>query len=212
MRCVTGFILLLLALPALAVDQVVVLGLFSGKAVLEIDGKRRVLKAGERSPEGVLLVSADSRAATIEIAGKQQRMELGTHIGGSFQGPQLAEVQVWPDQRGMYKIVGSINGLPVDFLVDTGASTIAMNSSQAKRLGIDFRVQGDRGMVSTASDVVPAYKVTLDRVTVGDITLRQVTAVVIDGAQPQDVLLGMSFLGQLDMQRQGQVMVLKQKW
>jgi len=205
-------LILLLSLPAFAVDKVMVLGLFSGKAVLQIDGKRRVLKVGERSPEGLLLVAADSNGATVEIDGTRQRMELGSHIGSSFQGPQLAEVQVWPDKRGMYKVIGSINGLPVDFLVDTGATTIAMNSAQAKRLGIDFRVQGDRGMVSTASDVVPAYKVTLDRVTVGDITLRQVISVVIDGAQPQDVLLGMSFLGQLDMQRQGQVMVLKQKW
>lgn len=203
---------LFLTLPVVAAPKVSVVGLFSGRAVLEIDGAQRMLKVGERSPEGVKLLAADSESALLEIGGKEQRMVLGDRISGSYKALPRAEVHVWPDRAGMYRMAGSINGLTVDFLVDTGATHIAMNAAQARRLGIDYRVVGERGMVSTASDVVPVYRVTLDRVQFGDITLRQVTAVVLEGTQPTDVLLGMSFLGRLDMQRDSEVMVLREKY
>ena len=209
MRLLTGCLLLLLTAPALAVDKVVVLGLFSGRAMLSIDGKQRLLQAGQRSPEGVLLVSADSDAALVEINGKQQRMGLGTQIGTSYKAPEQSEVQIWPDQNHMYRVSGAINKMPVYFLVDTGATTIAMNAAQARRLGIDYRVAGERGMVSTASGVASVYRVNLDSVAVGEITLYNVAAVVLEGAQPDSVLLGMSFLGRVEMLRQGELMLLK---
>lgn len=212
MRYPLMVLLLLLSLPALAVEQVSVVGLFSGRAVLEIDGARRVLKVGETSPEGVKLLAADSESALLEIDGREQRMALGGHISGRYQAPPRAEVHVWPDTRGMYRMPGSINGQTVDFLVDTGATHIAMNSAQARRLGIDYRVRGERGMASTASDVVPVFRVTLDRVQLGGITLRQVTAVVFEGTQPPDVLLGQSFLNRLEMRRENEAMVLKEKY
>lgn len=212
MKYLWMLMLLLLVLPAAAVEKVSVVGLFNGRAVLEIDGTRRVLKVGERSPEGVKLLAADSESARLEIDGREQRMTLGSHISGSYQAPQRAEVHVWPDRSGMYRRSGSINGQPVDFLVDTGASHIAMNSIQARRLGIDYRVHGERVMTSTASAVVSAYQITLERVQLGDITLRQVSAIVLEGPQPQDVLLGMSFLGRLEMQRESEAMVIREKY
>jgi aspartyl protease family protein len=204
--------MLLLTLPAMAVERVAVVGLFSGRAVLEIDGARRILKVGERSPEGVKLLAADSESALLEVDGKEQRMTLGSHISGAYKARQMAEVQVWPDRRGMYRTTGSINGQTVDFLVDTGATHISMNAAQARRLGIDYRVHGDRGMASTASDVVPVYRVMLDRVQVGDITLRQVSAIVMPGTQPPEVLLGQSFLNRLEMRRESEAMVIREKY
>lgn len=212
MKNVLLFVLLLGVLPVQAVEQVSVLGLFSGRAVLEIDGKQRMLKVGERSPEGVKLLAADSGSALLEIDGNEQRMELGSQIRGSYQAPQRVEVHVWPDTRGMYRMPGSINGQTVDFLVDTGATHVSMNAEQARRLGIDYRVHGERGMASTASDVVPVYRVKLDRVQLGDITLRQVSAIVLEGTQPPDVLLGQSFLNRLEMQRENEAMVLREKY
>lgn len=205
-------LLLWLSLPVFAVQRVSVVGLFSGRAVLEIDGAQRMLRVGERSPEGVRLLAADSESALLEIDGKEQRMALGSQISGSYQAPQRAEVHVWPDTRGMYRMPGSINGQTVDFLVDTGATHIAMNASQARRLGIDYRVRGERGMASTASDVVPVFRVTLDRVQFGDIALRQVTAVVFEGEQPAEVLLGQSFLNRLEMRRENEAMVLRERY
>ncbi len=196
-----------------AVDSVRVVGLFSGTAVVQLDGRQTLLRAGQTSPEGVTLVSASAKQAVLEINGKRGVYTLGSHISSSYADAADRElaVRIWPDAMGMYTIVGSINGFPVRFLVDTGASTIAMNSAQAKRLGIDYRVEGKPGLASTASGVVRSYGVELDRVKVGDIELRNVRAGVIDGSHPQQVLLGMTFLNRVDMVREGKMLELKSK-
>lgn len=206
----TVAMLLGIGFPATAADQIVVVGLFKDRAVLEIDGTRRVLAAGERSPEGVLLVSADSDEAILEVDGERRRLALGTHIGGQFSTPEpKAAVQIWPDPTGMYTVSGSINGFAVDFLVDTGATTIAMNGVQARRLGLDYKLDSIEGRTHTASGEVTAYYLTLDRVRIGEIELRDVQAAVIDGEFPREVLLGNSFLNRLEMQRQGQMLELR---
>jgi len=115
---------------------------------------------------------------------------------------------VFPDSMGMYTTVGSIHGFTAKFFVDTGATLIAMNEYQAKRLGIDFRLNGKPARVATASDITKAYQVKLNTVKLGKITLRNVDAVVMEGTQPNPALLGMSFLGRLKMENNGQAMVL----
>lgn len=114
--------------------------------------------------------------------------------------------------NGMYSTTGFINGHPVNFLVDTGATWIAMNANQARSLGINFRYIGKRGAVSTANGVATVYRVNLDKVRVGEIELNNVAAGVLEGNSPSQVLLGNSFLNRVEMQRQGQVMLLKQKF
>jgi aspartyl protease family protein len=121
-------------------------------------------------------------------------------------------VQIRRDRSGMYSTVGSINGLPVNFLVDTGATQVAMNAAHARRLGIDHRVEGEPAMVTTASRVERAWAVRLDSVKVGEIELRNVAAMVLEGAQPETILLGMSFLGQLQITNEGQLMTLRRKY
>ena len=112
----------------------------------------------------------------------------------------------------MYSTVGFINGQQVNFLVDTGATWIAMNVHQARSLGINFRYIGKRGSVSTANGIVPFYQVILDKVRVGEIELLNVAAGVLEGSSPPQVLLGNSFLNRVEMQRHGQVMLLKKKY
>ena len=196
-----------------AVGDIHVVALFRDRAIVMIDGKQHLLRAGDSSPEGVKLVSADSDAAVFEYRGRTLERQLDGRVKAvarSSKGPD--DVRIFRDTRGMFKTVGSINGLPVRFLVDTGASTVAMNSAQARRLGIDFHVQGEPTYVATASDVTKAYQLKLDIVKVGAIHLRNVTAVVIDGAQPREVLLGMSFLGQLEMINKGDQLLLRRKY
>jgi len=203
----------LLASTALGVQKVAVLGLFKDKAIVNIDGKQRVLKVGQTSPEGVTLISADSAAAVLEIDGQQGTYKLGSHIASTFKpAPEKTAVRIWPDGGGMYLVTGTINGYPVKFLVDTGATYIAMNSGEARRMGIDYLLEGRRGMSSTASGVVTTYYVMLDRVRIGDITLSDVQAAVIDGAFPTEVLLGNSFLNRLDMRREGRALELRTKF
>jgi len=195
---------------AFAVDTIVVQGLFKDTAILNIDGNRRILKRGQTSPEGVKLIKADSRKAILEIDGKQVSYVLGSTVHTRFKAPEKKVERIWPDEHGMYNVIGSINGLPVSFLVDTGATTVAMNSAEARRLGVEFRYRGRRGQVETASNIVPAFFVQLKTVRVGGIVLHNVSATVIDGPQPSQVLLGMSFLGKLKMEHEGAALKLMQ--
>jgi len=177
-----------------------------------IDGTRRLLRSGDTSPEGVTLISATSTEAVMEIDGEQKRYGLGGQIGGSYAKPSQVKVRIWPTPNNMYVVVGSINGYPVDFIVDTGATLVSMSGREAKRLGIDFRVTGRRGQSSTASGIAEIFTVTLDRVKVGDIELRNVRGAVHDGDFPPATLLGMSFLSRLNMRQDGQVLELELKY
>ena len=196
---------------ALAVDSIQVVGLFPGRAVVVVDGKRRVLKPGRSSPEGVTLISADSESAVLELDGHRRTFSLGRRITTIFRPPAKGRsTQIWPNQAGMYRIVGSINGYPVNFLVDTGATLVAMSRTEAKRLGIDYLVEGTPSRSQTAAGIVDTYHVRLKKVRVGDITLRDVQASVVDGDFPREVLLGNSFLNRLDLRRQGRVLELRE--
>ena len=211
-----SFLLLLgwlgLSVPVVAVDKLAVMGLGDGVAIVLVDGKRRVLKVGKPSPEGLTLISADSEVAVIELAGRQTSYGLGTHIASEFAPPETTSVRIWPTANRMYEVVGSINGAPVGFLVDTGATLISMNSNQARRLGLDYRLLGEEAVSSTASGLSKVYLLSLEEVRVGDIRLRNVGAAVHDGDFPTEVLLGMSFLGRLDMRREGEVLELTKKF
>lgn len=202
-----------LALAAVAAPpRVKVLGLFPDKALLEIDGRQRLLRAGQVSPEGIRLLASDPREARVEIDGRHETLTLGTAVGGAFATPESREVKIFRNPKGSYTTVGNINGRTVDFLVDTGASAIAMNGAEARRLGISYRVDGEPVGITTASGVVRGHRVTLERVTVGDITLRGIDGLVIDGPQPEQVLLGMTFLNRVELQQEGNAMVLRVKY
>lgn len=196
------------SLPLNAVENIAVRGLFSGKALLEIDGKSRVMREGERSAEGVVLLHADSKYAEIEFNGKRQKLTLGSSISSQFSAAKKREVTIPRGTDGMYRIGGAINGRGVQFMVDTGATTLAMNSGVAQRLGIDYRTIGRKGLTETASGVVEVYQVTLDKVEVGSISLPNVTAIVIEGAQPSVVLLGLSFLRRVELTQAGNILRL----
>ncbi|MEN8168893.1 MAG: retropepsin-like aspartic protease [Pseudomonadota bacterium] len=211
MRLTLVVLLGLLALPVVAVDEVTVLGLFADKAMLRIDNVQRLLAVGEQSPEGVKLIAADSEQATIDINGEQRQLKLGTHISSHFAAPKVKTVQVWPDSNGMYSVNGTINGGSVGFLVDTGANTIALNANDAKRLNIDYKGKGEKVLGETASGRSWVYLLNLNTVTVGQIKLYNVEAIVFDGPHPSRALLGLTFLNRIDMSRDGSMMTLEQK-
>jgi aspartyl protease family protein len=206
------FGLLGLTFAAIAGPDVRVVGLFAERAVVLIDGKQRMLSVGQTSPEGVKLLSADSESAILVVDGREIRGTLDGRVSARKQSPAAQEVQIRRNSMSMYSTVGSINGLPVSFLVDTGATQIAMNDAQARRLGIDYRVTGEPTAITTASQVERAWAVMLDSVKVGDINLRNVSAIVLEGPQPEQVLLGMSFLGRLEIRNDGQLMTLRRKY
>lgn len=200
----------LLLNAVLAGPSVRVLALFPGKAMLEIDGKRKVMAAGARHPSGVRLISADTTQAVVEIDGRREQLRLGSTVSSRYAKPQQHEIRIIKDTaRGGYFVDGLINGQPVRFLVDTGATTIAMSERHAARLGLAHRVDGVRVSVGTASGRTVGHHVTLKKLSVGGLRLRDVGAVVIDGDSPQHILLGMNVLGQLQMDQRENLLILR---
>ncbi|HEY2335841.1 MAG TPA: TIGR02281 family clan AA aspartic protease [Burkholderiales bacterium] len=178
-------------------------------AVIAIDGgEPHTIKVGQ-TRSGVTLVSVEHERATVEFEGKKRILALGQHYRsasapGSTNSGQT--VTLAADPRGHFLTEGSINGMPMRFLVDTGATTIALPASDAVRLGIDYR-KGKQGISRTAGGMVPFYVVTLDRVRLGDLELTNVEAAVIE--QGLDIaLLGMSFLNRVDIRQEGRTMTL----
>jgi aspartyl protease family protein len=212
---ITGIFLLCLLVSPSAVhasQNIAVMGLFRDKAVLLIDGKRHILTVGERTLEGVKLISADSKQAVIEIRGKRHTHTLGSQISASFAQGSTKRVSIYRNPKGMFTTVGSINGLPVNFLVDTGASAIAMSTLEARRLGLNYKMEGKKIVVRTASGLSSAYAVKLNVVKLGDIVQHNVDATVINSDEPATVLLGMSYLGHLNITNEGTVMHLEQQY
>ena len=196
----------------MAAGKITIFGLFKDKAVVLIDGKQHVLTVGDTGPEGIKLISASSQEAVLEMNGVQQTYSLGAEISGSFTGPDAGEtVTIAPDNTGTYQINGSINGFQVSFVVDTGATFVAMNKHQAKRIGLDYKMQGVESISETASGYAKMYLVKLKEVKVGNITLHDVDGAVHDGDFPSVILLGNSFLGKVNMNREGMLLQIKDK-
>ncbi|MFT5132920.1 MAG: aspartyl protease family protein [Gammaproteobacteria bacterium] len=195
-----------------AIEKINILGLFKNKAIVQIDGKQRVLSAGKMSPEGVLLISADSKEAVLEIDGERDTYTLGAHIGGQFKKSKGGTIStIAPDSNGMYWVNGSINGFQVAFVVDTGATLISMNKHQAKRIGLNYKIEGEVSSANTASGVSKIYVMNLDRVKVGDIEVRDVQGAVHDTDFPKVILLGNTFLNKVNMKREGKILELESR-
>ncbi len=200
----------LLSCTATSAAGVAVVGLFKDKAMVSIDGgKPRTMSAGQ-SIGGVKLLSANSDSAQFEIDGQRRMLTMGQSFAGNTQPNQRASVSLTADARGHFAAGGSINGYPMNFLVDTGATSISINATEARRMGLDYK-SGQAGAVNTAAGVVPAWRVTFNTVKVGNITLNQVEGLVVETGLSV-ALLGMSFLNRMEMKRDGQTMTLTQRF
>jgi len=199
---------LLLALPASA-TSVGVVGLFRDKAMISIDGSAPRLIAAGQTVQGVKLLSANSDSAVFEIDGKQRTLAMGQSFA-SKPGSGKPTVTLSADPSGHFIAQGTINGASVLFLLDTGASSVTLPASEASRMRIDYKA-GQMMAASTANGVIPAWRVTLNSVRVGDINLSQVEGLVVETSMPA-ALLGMSFLNRMDMKREGQIMTLTQRY
>ena len=199
--------------PAWCAD-ISVTALFNGKAVIVVDnGRPRTMSVGESTADGVKLLSATSESAVVEYAGKKQTLLLGqgTRLSAGAAAPSSAQVTLSAGAGGHFWAPGAINGVSIRFLVDTGATTIALSSESAKRLGLNYTA-GARVPVRTASTTTAGYRVKLDTVSVGDITLNNVDGLVLEGRYPEDALLGMSFLNRTQMKRDGDTLVLVRRY
>jgi aspartyl protease family protein len=219
-RPLAGLTILLTLAPSLAPATETELLLVSPqKAIMLVDGKRRVLSVGETSPEGLTLVAIESETAIVTLDGETRHLELARTMAGGPAPPVAAgtpngqgEHRIYADNNGMYRATGSINGFPVNFIVDTGATTVVLNAGEARRLGIDYRMDSKIVSVTTASRQERGYLVQLRSVKMGSIEVRNVAATVIDGAFPPQALLGMSFLGRLESERTPTMLLLRKAY
>lgn len=197
---------------AFAATDVSVIGLFPGKAVLQVNGgKPCTLRPGEATPEGVKLIRLEDESAVVEIDGTRRILVMGQSISMATADSGRAMAALSADSRGHFVTAGTINGQTVQFLVDTGASLISMNATEARRIGVNY-LKGERGYAATANGTAPVFKVRLDTVRVGNITLTSIDGLVHEGNNLPIVLLGMSFLNRVEMRREGSTMTLIRRY
>ena len=178
-------------------------GLSSGKALIDINGSLVELTPGQSFRNIVKLLSANEEVAVLEVSGKRYQYTIDSIQGGILS----EEVRLTPSPNGSYMANGRINGKSVTFIVDTGASYIAMNKNLASELKIDRGNQ--KVLIHTASGTETNYLVTLDTVSIGDIKMSNIPAVISNHDHPRELLLGMSFLKHVDMSQENGQMVLK---
>ena len=117
------------------------------------------------------------------------------------------EVVLQRNRFGHYVTSGRINGREVTFMLDTGATTVAVPSDIASRLDLPV---GRRFMTQTANGTAPAFATTLDSVSIDGITLENVEAAVTPGLKTGEILLGMSFLQNIEFTQRGDSLILRQ--
>jgi aspartyl protease family protein len=193
-------------------------GVMGSKALFVIDGQSQMIAVGE-SARGVRLVSLNGDKAKVELQGKIVELRVGGSpavvgggIGASGGGPggNTREIVIPVGDGGHYFMNGTINGRSVRFMVDTGATMVAMSAADATRIGLDLR-KGQLGFGSTANGVTQMMAITLDSVRVSEVELYNVAAVVTPANMPY-VLLGNSFLSRFRIQRDGDVMRLTRRY
>jgi aspartyl protease family protein len=209
----TGFmpriiaLLMFFACGAALAQEVALVGVIGDKAaVLALDGgDPKTVKVGQKW-NGISVLSVEKDRATVEIEGKKRVLVQGQHYRSGAARSDREQVTLAADTQGHFVSDGAINGNPVRFLVDTGATSVALPARDAERLGIDFR-KGRRGVSNTANGPVTVYRVNLDSVRLGNIELRTVDAIVIENGL-DIALLGMTFLNRVEMKREGPTMTL----
>jgi len=202
-----GFMLGAPSAWALSINLV---GTFGDKALVSIDGgPPKKMLPGQKSPEGVILISVQGESATFDVEGERRTLKMGQHYAASSAGAAQSVV-LSADSRGHFITQGSINGYATTFMVDTGASMVAIPAGDARRMNINY-FAGKQGWVSTANGTVPAYQITLSSVRIGGVTLTHVEALITEAPMPY-VLLGMSFLNRMEMKRSGEQMTLTRRY
>lgn len=195
----------------MAAADVALIGTFESKAaILSINaGAPKTLRVGQ-SFGGVTLIGVEKDRATIEVDGKRRELLRGQTYSSSTAASSARSVTLSAGAGGHFITDGQINGGAIRFMVDTGASTIAIPASDAIRLRIDYK-KGRRGTTQTAAGPAEVFLVRLDSVRVGDIEVQNVEAVVIE--RGLDIaLLGNSFLNRMEMRRDGATMTLIRKF
>lgn len=197
--------------PAWAHAQAVALaGMLGSKALLVVDANPpKALAAGETF-QGVKVVALTRDEATVEVGGTRRTLRLGeAPVSVGPRGGSGKRIVLVADSRGHFINSGTINGRVMQYMVDTGASTVAIGRTDAERLGLNYQA-GEPVRMNTANGVAQGWRLRLDSVRLGDVEVLGVEAIVTPQAMPY-VLLGNTFLTQFQMTRVNDQMVLEKR-
>lgn len=201
---------LLAAASGADASDVKLVGMVGDRAVLVVDGSSPHVTAVGSEFGGVKLLSTTHDTATVMIDGRRETLSIGQLYGGSANSGR-ASVTLTVNSRGAFVSLGSINGHPISFTIDTGATLVVISSAQADQMGVSWR-SAPVAMASTANGPVPFHFVKLDQVKIGDIVLTNVDGAVQENGLGTGALLGQSFLNRTEMQRSGSEMVLTKRF
>jgi aspartyl protease family protein len=194
-------------------QSVMLTGTIGSRAILIVDGSAPKTVAVGETFQGVKLLSLAAEQATVEAGGKRValRMDQPVSIGGNGGGGGGGTRIVLPvSSGGHFMAQGAINGRSVNFMLDTGATTIALSAADAQRIGLDFS-KGQPVRVNTANGVAQGWRVRLNSVRVGDVEVYDIEAIVSQQPMPF-VLLGNSFISRFSMRRDSDQMVLEKRF
>lgn len=203
-----------LSAPSAYAESVALAGMIGSKALLVVDGSALKSVAAGETHQGVKVISTSGDQAVIEQSGKRQTLRVGeapVSMGGSAGGSgRGSRIVLLESGGGHFMTAGQINGRAVQFMVDTGATSIAMSTFDAERAGISYKT-GQPVRMSTANGESMGYRIKLNSVRIGDVELYEVDAVVTPQPMPF-VLLGNSFLTRFQMKRENNLMTLDKRY
>lgn len=146
---------------------------------------------------------------TLYFAGKERDQINPNQEVMSTGANGFAEVQLKANHRHHYVANGTINHKPVTFMIDTGASDVAIPMALGEELGL---TAGEAGISTTANGDVRVFRTQINRLQLGDIVLHDIKGSLNPGMDASnEILLGMSFLKQLDFSQKDDVLTLRTK-
>ncbi len=204
---------LALTILSASAQTVALQGMLGAKALLIVNGSAPKGVAAGDSHQGVKVISTAGDQAVLEIGGRRHTLRVGdapASVGAGGAGARGSKIVLTAGSGGHFLAQGAINGQTVQFMVDTGATLIAMGAADAQRLGLNYK-DGQPARVSTANGVTAAWKMSLASVRIGDVEVHNVDALVSPQPMPY-VLLGNSFLTRFQMRRDNDQMVLERRF
>lgn len=221
---ISFFLFAFIALPSRAQNNqapsIAVPAVMNGRAMVVINGGEPKTLAIGQSHQGVELTSIRGNQVSFRVAMPNNNTQAVTVNVGAMpvsltstpmpMNSGNSEISIPIGQGGHFYTSGYINNKAVYFVVDTGATSIAMGQDDARRLGIDFE-RGQRIVVGTANGNAIAYRVQLRSVRIQNVEVSNVEASV--SAQPMPyILLGNSFLNRFDMTKTHNRLVLRRRY
>jgi aspartyl protease family protein len=181
------------------------------KALLVVNGGAPKAVAAGETHQGVKVVGVVGEQATLDINGQRSTVRVGdapVSQGAQPGGANGSKIVLPMGSGGHFFAQGLVNGRPIRFMVDTGATTVALGVSDAQRMGIDYQ-KGLAVRMGTANGIAQGWKIKLSSVKIGDVEVYEVDAIV--GPDMPFALLGNSFLGRFNMNKTIDQMVLDKR-